>query len=168
MSKERINHILLEVEDALSKTRGKACESAVFVDSEFLCRSLSVLNFSEPMLCGLKSSVHQVCQQLQQSNTGCVIVEKNDGLIAGVFSERDYMLRIYDQDLDLNAVAISEYMTPEPTTVQPDDTIAYCLSLMSLGGFRHLPVVDPEGLPIGLLSIRDIVDGLTERILKFC
>ena len=168
MSDERINTILMEVEDALSKTRGKSCESAVFVDSEFLCRSVSVLNFSEPILCSLKTSIHSVCQKLKSSNSGCVIVEKPDGLIAGVFSERDYMLRIYDQDLDLQETTVSEYMTPEPTTVKPDDTIAYCLSMMSLGGFRHLPVVDQEGMPIGLLSIRDIVDGFTERILKFC
>jgi len=34
---------------------------------------------------------------------------------------------------------------------------------MSVGGYRHVPLVDPDGHPVGILSVKDIVDYLTEH-----
>ncbi len=41
-------------------------------------------------------------------------------------------------------------------------TVAHALNKMSLGGFRHLPVVDEEHRPAFVVSIRDIVGFLVE------
>ena len=50
-------------------------------------------------------------------------------------------------------------MTPQPDTLNASATIAYALNKMSLGGFRHIPVVDAAGKPTGVLSVRNIVDS---------
>ncbi len=51
-------------------------------------------------------------------------------------------------------------MTPEPVAVGPDAPIAHALHLMAVHGFRHLPLIDDEGRPVGLISFRDVVHHL--------
>ena len=54
-------------------------------------------------------------------------------------------------------------MTPNPQTLRLDAKIAFALQRMDLGGFRHVPVVSRHNEPVGVISVRDILDYLTER-----
>ena len=168
MSDEKLNSILDEVEEALSQSRETSCATQALVDTDFLSRSISLVNFSEPLICNLNDSVYEASLKLQEDSVGCVIIENDAGFIKGVFSERDFMTRVFNYELDIHETLVSEVMTADPTTVYPDDTIAHCLSLMSLGGFRHLPVVDSESVPVGILCMQDVVRGITERIMALC
>lgn len=168
MTNNRLNTILQEVEDVINQDKGTSCATQALVDTDFLARSISVIHFSEPVTCSPDASVEHASSLLQLNSVGCVIIETEEGNIAGVFSERDFMTRVLNKKLDLEHTTVQTVMTPEPTTVYPDDTIAYCLSLMSLGGFRHLPVVDRDMVPIGILSMQDVVNGLVDRILATC
>ena len=51
-------------------------------------------------------------------------------------------------------------MTPDPVAVRADLPIAHALHLMSLYGFRHLPLVDDDNRPTGIISFRDVVRPL--------
>ena len=53
-------------------------------------------------------------------------------------------------------------MTPDPETLPLDAAIAFALNLMGEGAFRHLPLVNDEGRPVGMLSVKQIVQHLTE------
>jgi CBS domain-containing protein len=54
-------------------------------------------------------------------------------------------------------------MTPNPTIVHPKDSVAFALKRMEEGGYRHLPVVDEAGQPVGVLSVKRIVHYLVEH-----
>jgi CBS domain-containing protein len=54
-------------------------------------------------------------------------------------------------------------MTRQVETLTPDDPIAFALQRMSVGGFRHVPLVDAAGRPVGILSVKDIVDYFAEN-----
>jgi CBS domain-containing protein len=58
---------------------------------------------------------------------------------------------------------ISQFMTAEPATLEAEDKIAYALHKMNLGGYRHIPILF-QGKLVGVISIRDILRYLTERI----
>jgi len=49
---------------------------------------------------------------------------------------------------------VSEFMTPNPTTMRSSDSIGYVLHLMALHGYRHIPVVDDQAKPIGVASFK--------------
>jgi CBS domain-containing protein len=51
-------------------------------------------------------------------------------------------------------------MTPNPETVGPNDTVAFAMQKMDIGGYRHLPVVE-DGIPIGIISVRDLMRHIT-------
>jgi len=54
-------------------------------------------------------------------------------------------------------------MTHEPVTLEAKDKIAFALHKMHVGGYRHLPIMT-DGKLTGVISIRDILNYLAERI----
>jgi CBS domain-containing protein len=89
-----------------------------------------------------------------------VLVEK-EGLVTGIFTERDYLDKLAGVTVDLDR-PIDEFMTPDPQAVSPDDTIDTVMKLMTKGGYRHLPVVAADGSVVGLVSSRDIIEHFAE------
>jgi CBS domain-containing protein len=55
---------------------------------------------------------------------------------------------------------LRDFMTPAPETVRPEDALAFALHKMDSGGYRHLPVVK-DGLPLGMVSVRDMLRHIT-------
>lgn len=79
----------------------------------------------------------------------------DEGKLCGIFSERDVLVRIVNEDLDPKTTLISRVMTPNPEHVAPTTTVEEAMWLMRKNEFRHLPVLD-QGCLVGLISIRDI------------
>jgi CBS domain-containing protein len=55
---------------------------------------------------------------------------------------------------------VSEFMTRNPETVGPADTLAFALGKMDGGGYRHLPVLQ-DGKPVGVISVRNVLTYFT-------
>lgn len=91
-------------------------------------------------------------------NIGALMVIE-DGILAGIISERDFVYRIAQtRSIDLET-PIREYMTSKVITVTPSDTIEECMQIMVNRRIRHLPVLDAGEL-VGLVSIGDLVKGI--------
>ena len=54
-------------------------------------------------------------------------------------------------------------MTPHPTTLHPDDSVADAVQLMDRGGYRDVPLVDEEGRLLGRLAVSNLIDFLAEN-----
>ena len=76
------------------------------------------------------------------------------GHIAGIFTERDAIVRVLADGLDPAHTKLSRVMTKDPFTITADKPFAHALILMRERGFRHVPVVE-GGRPVGMVSIRD-------------
>ncbi len=110
------------------------------------------------------TSVKDVIQTMVDKKLGAVlIVEEN--VLTGIFSERDIISKIA---LNYDAVKddpISDYMTPEPVHLNIDDTIAFALNRMDVGGYRHIPITDDMNIPTGIVAVRDIIRYLDYKCL---
>ncbi|MBX7144758.1 MAG: CBS domain-containing protein [Oligoflexia bacterium] len=148
---------------ALENAIQHACSTHMGVlDTGFLCRSISVLNPREPVCVMETDLVEQVVGRLRQQKMGCVVVVDAAGKISGIFSERDLLLKVMDDYDQRRKDAVKKYMTPNPVTQPPHATIAFVLNLMSLGGFRHLPIVDDDGKAFGMVSVKDVIDFIVQ------
>ena len=107
--------------------------------------------------------VSKVLQLLVDRQIGCVVVAEQQRPV-GIFSERDALLRLNADVLKYGDRPVSDFMTPSPQTLQMDAKIAFAVQRMDLGGYRHLPIVDREGQLSGIISVRDILEYLTERM----
>ena len=103
---------------------------------------------------GPAATVSEAATLMSRSRVGSVLVME-PGRLTGIFTERD-VVRALGADFDAAHHPISEWMTPDPRTASPDDDTDEALQRMVDGGFRHLPVVDAAGVPVGMLSMRDL------------
>jgi CBS domain-containing protein len=58
---------------------------------------------------------------------------------------------------------VESVMTRAPVTLRPEASIGTAIRKMALGGYRRLPVVDREGVPIGVLQTAGIVHFMVEH-----
>jgi CBS domain-containing protein len=108
------------------------------------------------------STLHDVVKKLQEQHIGCILVTGADGKLAGIFTERDLLNKVALHPLDWSKERVADYMTPDPETLRPDDRIAWALKLMHIGGYRHVPLTDREGRPVGVVSIKDIIEYIID------
>ena len=95
----------------------------------------------------------EAARRMAQRGVGAVLVLERERL-TGILTERDLLKAVAAGFTD--EARVSEWMTRQPETVEPDETTDQAASLMIHGGFRHLPVVE-GGRVIGILSIRDLM-----------
>lgn len=99
----------------------------------------------------------EAAAMMAERNVGSAVVVDPGRPGVGIFTERDLLRAL--------AAGVSEtepvggYLTGEASTVGPDADLSDAARLMLEGGFRHLVVVDHQGEPCGMLSMRDIVSS---------
>jgi len=103
-----------------------------------------------------EKSVHAVAAHMKQFGaTAVLVVNEADGTLCGICTERDLVFKVLAEGLDSNATPVRSVMTTDPQSIGPDRAFGHALHLMFEGGFRHMPVVDPNNRPIGVISSRD-------------
>jgi len=134
-------------------------------DATLLEEPLSALPLRRPIVFAARNSVTEAMRAMQDEHFGCVVMTE-DGTtgsrLAGIFTERDVLLRIVGRGRNPAMLPLGEVMTRAPDTLRESSPIASALHLMSVEGFQHLPVVDRDGCPAYVVSVRDIVAFLVQ------
>ena len=107
------------------------------------------------------ATVREAIECMKENRVGCALVQVR-GKLVGIFTERDVLAKIVLQGHDIDELTVEEVMTADPEVLSPDDKVSYALNKMSVGGFRHIPLVDREGRPVGVVSMRDVVDFMVD------
>lgn len=119
------------------------------------------LKLPRPLTVESGTSVREVIQKVQREGAGSILVSKN-GRPIGVITERDVLMKVVARDVDYDEPA-DAFMTPDPLTLTPDDTIGDAISLMNREGFRNIPIISPSsGEAIALFRVQDVIDYLAE------
>ena len=123
--------------------------------------SVSRLDPPPPLGIDASQSVAEAVAAMRVGNVGCLLVTEN-GRLVGIFTERDLLSRVLAPQRPLET-PMRVCMTANPVTVQPKDSVRTAIKRMQKGGYRHLPVVDESGRPVGMLSARRVVHYLVEH-----
>ena len=92
---------------------------------------------------------------LSERRIGAVLV-MSKGRMEGILSERDIVRVLGERGAAVLDEPVSSVMTRKVVSCRQNDTVAAIMEMMTMGKFRHLPVVD-EGMVVGLISIGDVV-----------
>lgn len=104
------------------------------------------------------ATVLEALTLMADKGIGALIVMENDK-VAGILSERDYARKIALMERSSYTTEVSEIMTSNVMTVSPEQTISFCMELMTEKRLRHLPVLE-GGKLVGLISIGDLVKDI--------
>ena len=117
-----------------------------------------------PVTLAAGSSVQAAIDLMVERRVGYALVVSENALV-GIFGERDVLLKILNKQQvgDLTRIPVEEFMVTEPTTLHVDDSLDAAITEMAKGGHRHIPVVDDERRPMGMVSIRHIIAFLVEH-----
>ncbi|MEP7180736.1 MAG: CBS domain-containing protein [Betaproteobacteria bacterium] len=102
------------------------------------------------------ATVAEAVDVMAAREIGAVLAMTEDGLVAGIFSERDLLLRVVQAGRDPKTTPVSLVMTRDVRFVSPGTTTEAALALMHVHRFRHLLVIDGPKVH-GLISMRDLV-----------
>ncbi len=105
------------------------------------------------------ATVREAIDTMKRARLSCVLVVDHDQLV-GVFTERDVLTKVAAQEIDVDHTPVRACMTPNPEWLELDDELVYALHRMSVDGYRHIPLVDAQGRPTALVSMRAIVEYL--------
>lgn len=108
-----------------------------------------------PISVAASDTVFHALEVMAEHNIGAVLVTEGDRYV-GIFSERDYARKIILKGLESKKTTVSEIMSREMVTANPNTTLEQCMELMTKYHIRHLPVVE-NGRLTSLISIGDVV-----------
>lgn len=111
---------------------------------------------SKELICvSPETSVRDAVAKMAEKSAGTALVMDGDMLV-GIFSERDFIRKIYLKDQCGQGVKVCEIMSADLTTVTVDTTLESCMNSMTDKRIRHLPVMAGTRV-VGIVSIGDIV-----------
>jgi len=134
-------------------------------DTRLLREPTSVLPVRKPLVLSRFHSVTDAIRSMQSEHRGVVLVTEDGTMhsrVVGIFTERDVLFRVVDQGRNPATLPLGDLMTSDPESLRDDQTICEVLRMMSGGGFRHVPIVNAEGKPVHVVSVRDVVEFLVE------
>jgi CBS domain-containing protein len=108
-------------------------------------------------------TVAAAARRMAQHRIGALLVEE-EGRLVGIFSERDLLKRVVAEGRDPAVTTVGEVASTELATVRETADAATCARLIRDRGFRHLPVVDERGQPVGILSARDFLQHIADEL----
>ena len=109
------------------------------------------------------TTIAEAAREMNKHKIGCVVVVEKKNLV-GIVSERDILFKAFQsKEADLGKLTVESLMTPAPETLNQDDSLAYALNRMSLGGYRHIPIMKGTAV-VGLVSVQNIFRYVSRQL----
>ncbi len=131
---------------------------------------MTVLELCDPEAAAVpvEATVAEAIRTMLDRHVGAVAVIDGERRVAGIFSERDVLLKLALSQRDPEAIPVREMMTTPVEMATEATGPGEALATMVERHFRHLPVVDDDCKLLGMLSIRNLlqwrIDDLSREL----
>ena len=102
------------------------------------------------------ATVNAAVSMLTQHRIGALVVLGPDRRVIGIVSERDIVRALAERGSAALSEPLTSVMTRKVVTCSQSDTVGELMERMTMGKFRHLPVIEGDQL-VGIISIGDVV-----------
>ncbi|MBN1763328.1 MAG: CBS domain-containing protein [Methanomicrobia archaeon] len=109
--------------------------------------------------------VTKIAEDMEELGIGSVVITK-DGKPTGIITERDIALKALLKNRRASEVKAREIMTSPLVTIDPEDSVEEACKLAARKRIKRLPVVE-NGVPVGIVSIRDLLTRKPEYVREF-
>ncbi len=129
---------------------------------DFIREPLSSVPAKGPVKVAVSDPVGLAVRMMQHTDTNCLLVMSGSQL-AGIITPWDILHRVAGPTEDLNALTCGQIMTKDPVFLRDDDNIAVAINKMSIGGFRHIPLLQGT-TPVAVVSINDLFRHIAHHL----
>ena len=142
------------INEEMSIAAERADEGRKVLDQMMIREPIRRLDPRVPPVCVEAGQVVAEAVELMGAHTiGSVLVTK-EGRLIGILTERDILRKVTAVRADPADARVEDVMTASPETLTLDDPIVFALNKMGVGGFRHVPLINEDGRPVGIISVR--------------
>ncbi|MCS7129069.1 MAG: CBS domain-containing protein [Candidatus Caldarchaeum sp.] len=117
----------------------------------------SDLMSSPPVVVGEDATIDDVSRVMWDSGVGSVLIVDRENKLVGIITERDILYAashlMFGKDVKAKSL-----MSKNLVTANAEDIVVSVVEKMKDFNIRHIPVVDSEGRPLGVISSRDVLD----------
>jgi CBS domain-containing protein len=115
-----------------------------------------------------KTTIQEAAQLMRQHHVGnLVVVEKGSGkrrIPVGIVTDRDIVVSVVATALDAAVFTLGDLVVQDLVTARDDQGVFECMQQMRMKGIRRMPVVDREGELVGIVSVDDFIQLLSEEM----
>jgi CBS domain-containing protein len=130
------------------------------IEESLMRETVESLHPRVPVTLPVAATIGDAMECMRDRGVGAVLLTGQDSRLAGIITERDILMKAAGLT-HLENRPLRSVMTAFPETVGPQDTLAFAVGKMSVGGYRHMPVVR-DGVPVGVFSVRDLLRHVTK------
>ncbi|MCS7102793.1 MAG: CBS domain-containing protein [Candidatus Korarchaeum sp.] len=107
----------------------------------------------------MNTPVEEAAKVMDEKRISSILVVDDSGKLVGIFTDRDLRFAAANGKIG-KGIPIHMMMTENPITISPSDPITEALRKMRDADVKHLPVVDKENKPVGVIASRDVLDAV--------
>ena len=106
--------------------------------------------------CLAHQTLEQAARMMWEADVGCLVVIEEDRRPVGMITDRDIAMAAYTQGVALRDALVSNAMSQKVITSKPDARLSELESLMQAEQVRRVPVIEPNGTLIGIVTLGDL------------
>jgi CBS domain-containing protein len=113
------------------------------------------------------ASIREAVRLMREKHVGDVIVvddEHGQRRPAGILTDRDVVIELVAKDVDLDAMTVADAMSNAVVTVRESEELDDTIDRMRVHGVRRMPVVDDKGALVGIVTLDNLIDVLTNHL----
>ena len=113
-------------------------------------------------------SIKEAAMVMREYHVGDVLIVRErygKQTPVGILTDRDIALGIVASGTDPESVSVGDAMSSDLTTVTEDDDLMHVIEVMREHGIRRVPVTDPEETLVGIMTVDDVLDLLSEILI---
>jgi CBS domain-containing protein len=117
---------------------------------------------------GKNESIRNAAKLMRKHHVGDVlVVESKNGtrIPIGMLTDRDIVVEVIADDVDMDDLWVEDIMSFRLVTSNEKDDLMKTIKRMRINGVRRIPIVNQAGGLVGILSIDDILDVITEQLM---
>jgi CBS domain-containing protein len=114
-----------------------------------------------------EDTVEKAALIMRDRHVGCLVVTR-DGRPTGIVTDRDLVLRVLAEGLDASTARLGEFVTFDPITISAREGLETASERMRKHGIRRMPIVDDQGVAVGIVTADDLLMLLGRQIGAVC
>lgn len=106
----------------------------------------------------------EAAKRLSNTHISLVVVCNHERVMVGIITKTDVVRQMADYPGASCMMSASAVMTRDVTYCHPSDVLEDILSIMKERGFVHVPIIDQDSRPCGVLNVRDALQVLLGEV----
>ena len=118
---------------------------------------------ADPACVRESDGIVEAARIMKREDAGVVPIVDGDGKLVGIITDRDIVVRLVADGRNPLDCKVNEAMTKHAQSVREDASVDDVMGIMRSANVRRVPVCDPNGRIVGIVSMGDLAVETNEK-----